>query len=129
MIGVDLSKPDECRTSLLAWLQFLRHQLDYSYFKVLSDAEVSAKKAQNEAYISSVRDRANMMNLKDLLCNFGVPLIVVGCKSDSLTVNDLTQLKKHEDAQREIRNICMKGIVARILLISNYRADCMRNIM
>ena len=42
MIGVDLSKPLECRDNLLAWLKYLRFQLDNHYFKAMPEPEVGA---------------------------------------------------------------------------------------
>lgn len=76
------------------------------------------KMNQNKRYLSGVREKANMVEMADLLHDFGVPLVVVGCKADSLVVKDLAQLKKNDEAQREIRNICMKGIAVCTLLTS-----------
>ena len=109
MIGVDLTKPTECRGTLITWLKYIRYQLDNHYFSAMTQREVATKKGEVLAYLEKVRSQANMEALGDLLVNFGVPLVVVGCKADCLSVNDLTELKKNEEAQSEIRDICLKG--------------------
>jgi hypothetical protein len=109
MIGIDLSDPRECRQDLIAWLKYLRFQLDSSYFPSMAAQEVAAKKKQIATYMSSVREQNNMEEMRELLHNFGVPLVVVGCKSDCLVAKDLAGLQTNEEAQRDIRHICSQG--------------------
>lgn len=106
---MDLSKPTECRKTLLKWLQFIRYQLDNHFFSAMTQAQAAAKKSDTLAYLGNVRTQASMEDFGALLVNLGVPLVVVGCKADCLSVNDLAELRKNEDAQRELRDICLKG--------------------
>lgn len=109
MIGIDLSKPMECREELIRWLKYLRFQLESNYFAGLSETDVVAKKKQVTSYISSVREQNNMNEMQDLLHNYGIPLVVVGCKSDAAAVRDLADLKINAEAQKDIRHICSRG--------------------
>lgn len=119
MIGVDLSKPLECRDNLLVWLRYLRFELE-RYFSASTEPDIAAKNRQLVSYLSSVRADSNMDEMRELLHNYGVPIIVVGCKSDCLTVKDLAELRRNEEAQRDIRHICSRGKLYRAMLYMLY---------
>ena len=68
------------------------------------------RKAQNNTYLANVQKNHNMTVATDLIYDYGVPIVVVGCKSDSLTVSDISSLKKNAELQRDIRHICSRGL-------------------
>ncbi len=82
------------------------------FYSSILEPEVRVKRRRNLDYLSSVRQHHNLSDVKDndLVYNYGVPLVVVGCKAD-LVHNDISNLRKHNETQRDLRELCLKGEV------------------
>lgn len=103
-IGIDLSKPSECRNALIGWLRSIK-----SYMSKHISVSTHLRQSIVE-YLSSVRQSGagTGADAVELTYNFGVPIIVVGCKADCVSVNDGVALKVYNEVQRDLRSICLK---------------------
>jgi len=95
MIGVDLSKLDECAQSLRKWLRFTKLKLSIFAKKLLEkNADSQLCEAANallnntliDPSVQSSDDKSGH-NLTKQIANLGFPIIVIGCKSDILKVD------------------------------------------
>jgi hypothetical protein len=104
-IGLDLSRPSESRNTLINWLRAIKSYLvkHISTYPNLKQATVDYLSSVSQSGSGSAGDAV------DLTFNFGVPVIVVGCKADCVSVNDGAALKVYNEVQRDLRSICLKG--------------------
>jgi dynein light intermediate chain 1 len=120
MIGIDLTKPpEECIESLKRWL-FEIESYSKAYHATIGHDITEDLKLQLKSYIQNARNRNSSSDNLDenqsshgtnegLLHNWGVPIIIVGCKSDYLTSKEeKISTKKSKDLQGQLRSMCMQ---------------------
>lgn len=128
MIALDLSKPGDCVAALKNWLPRISRYIR-SYHESIDSQQSKAIKAALSEYLSTARlNKGEVVNLasseqKDgattesldfsvdqydfILENFGLPIIVVGCKLDMMTPEQGTPAKFAREVQGAIRSICL----------------------
>ncbi len=92
MISLDISSPESCSENLRSWLKKARVNVQSFLNKRNVDENNPSLSELNLSYLKNVRfkneiDRNvdNNITTKPFI-NFGVPIIVVGCKADLINV-------------------------------------------
>jgi len=144
MIGIDLSKPEECSHNLRKWLCKAKQEID-NYFSKLSSENVETLLQTNNKFLNIHQNNTNNTNETDTstsninpestgntplekekerererekeFINYGIPIIVIGCNTEFLQMEDATAMKRLKDVQGEIRSICLQ-VGAGLLYIS-----------
>lgn len=129
MIGLDLSKPDECSDQLRILLRNAKNDIE-SFLNKLTPENRTTYMDTNLAYISTKSptesDEVTLAKTEKPLLNIGVPIIVVGCKSEFFQVEDAAAMKRAKELQGELRSICMEVGAALLYASAEKDADCTR---
>eukprot|EP01041_Mallomonas_annulata_P007060 gene7060-14364_t len=131
VIGVDLSKPDECCDDLRKWLH-KANIIIQSFINKMSTENKAVLLDSNLSYIKNIRfgmensaDNNTTVNEKPMI-NLGVPIVIIGCNSECLQVEDINGMKRAKDLQGELRCICMEVGAALLYASSQKDSDCSR---
>jgi hypothetical protein len=111
MITLDLSKVAQCRDTLIHWLREARVYME-KYFDRLGEGAAVRYREENIGYLRSYRDSLHLPALgasAGVDVNLGVPVVVVGCKADRMVLTEAMSLKKYNELQRDLREICFKS--------------------
>ncbi len=110
LIGLDTSKSEEnCISSLQNWLKLIQ---TFLHSTVIETSKLTRLQNCLSAYLQALK--TDKLILTDPLSqsvkhNFGVPIVVVGCKSDIITVNNnFTTLTAAKELQAKLRTICLQ---------------------
>lgn len=112
MITLDLSKVAQCRDTLIYWLREARGYLN-KYFERLGEGAGAQHREDCVEYLRAYRDGMHLPPVPGPAAgvdvNLGVPVIVVGCKADRMVLTEAVSLKKYNELQRDLREICFKS--------------------
>lgn len=123
MIGLDLSQGDECIKTLKRWLQ--KVQVYCTHYHASIGDKLSAKiKSSTMAHIRTARairgaasqvedtneafDGSAPNSSSSSIAAFGVPILVVGCKSDKVVSDTAVALKASQELQGQLRSLCLQ---------------------
>ncbi|CAM9489415.1 unnamed protein product, partial [Chrysoparadoxa australica] len=96
LIALDLSKPWEALPELEAWAELLRKLVE-SKMAVLSEE-------QQQQMLETARQGIPKDSLK---INFGIPIVVVGCKADTLKCDSFDAQQRLLFLQQRLRLFCL----------------------
>jgi len=129
IIALDLTKDDIIDT-LKYWL---RKSSWYSkVFHSESYKETSAKlKSSQSYYIQNIKSNKGAAlqqpdNVQVDNENVGIPIIVVGCKSDILKLDDVASSRKAKEIQSQLRAICLQTKSALVYTSATKNINCQK---
>jgi hypothetical protein len=82
------------------------------YYERLGEGAAARYREENITYLRNYRDSLHLPTLDasaGVGINLGVPLVVVGCKADRMVLTEAVSLKKYNELQRDLREICFKS--------------------
>jgi dynein light intermediate chain 1 len=126
MIGLDLSDIEDCVGSLRRWFAKI-----HAYFKKsaqsgsgpgssLCNYKATVSYVQNartgkfalfeedEIPSSSFEDAPPENNGPDIKYNLGIPLIVIGCKADTIDLSNGAEVRRAREVQGQLRALCIQ---------------------
>ncbi len=146
-MALDLSRPDDCLSSLVNWLSRISIYIKDYHKKLDPEAsfqmketlvkylhEVRKKKGENverapteeEAELEEAEPAVPFpKEIYDMIHeHFGLPIIVVACKSDSIIPDDGPSIKRARDIQVQVRSICLDIGAALVFTSSAQETNC-----
>lgn len=129
LVVLDLSKPDDCVASLHNWLQRISAYITKYHSDIGADESrniktsllnyLSRARSTKGSVEKSTSDESSESDAPDIESNFilehfGLPIIVVGTKVDTVPVDSSADMKRAKDVQGRIRSICLEAGAALI---------------
>ena len=127
MLVLDLSKPETCLTSLQKWLVKINSFASKYYHELSPDNAKSSKQALVD-YLKNVRktkgrvvatvtsedteteaeEEVEHFEGNFISEHFGLPIVVVGAKADTLVSDSSAAMKQARELQGRIRSLCLE---------------------
>ena len=138
VIVLDLSQPTTCLPALSTWLHKV-HDFAANHHSTLSAVESASQKSALIKYLKNARVKKGTVNeCADEDSNelpiennteesfiseyFGIPIVVVGNKSDTIVADSSVAMKQARELQGRIRSICFE-IGAALVYTSSDHAE------
>ena len=132
IIALDLTKDDVVDT-LTYWLRKSKTYCQIFHSELIKDTSDQLKSFQ-AYYIQNIKSSKGtaLQQPEDASINsdnnndFGLPIIVVGCKADSLKLDDVTSSRKAKEIQSQLRAICLQANSALIYTSAIKNVNCQK---
>lgn len=129
IITLDLTKDDIIET-LKYWLRKSKWYSQVFHSELHEETSTKLKLSQSY-YIQNIKSNKGAIfqqpeNVQATNDNFGLPIIVVGCKSDILKLDDVASSRKAKEIQSQLRAICLQTNSALVYTSATKNINCQK---
>lgn len=122
MIGIDLSKPWRALDSLREWLALVEARVTQRLGQL---AEPRRRELQRRVLFGESGADAGVADERPTPAhNFGVPIIVVGCKADTLSLESFDDNRRVQFIQQRLRRECLDYGAALMFVSAKADTNC-----